>query len=119
MHEFGLCEGIVDAVQRRARGRRVARVRVRAGTLHRIVDAAFQQAFAHAAEGTEAEHASLELVLVPVSTLCKSCRAVTQSENMTAICPKCGGMDLDLTGGEELILEAIEYDAIANASGAE
>jgi len=119
MHEFGLCEGIVEAVQRRAHGRRVARVRVRAGTLHRIVNAAFQQAFAHAAEGTEAEHASVELVLVPVSAVCNSCQTATQSEDMIAVCPKCGGMDLDLTAGEELILESIEYEGIANASGAE
>ena len=119
MHEFGLCEGIVDAVQRRARGRRVARVRVRAGTLHRIVDAAFQQAFAHAAEGTEAEQASVELVLVPVSAVCNACQAVTQSQDMTAICSKCGSMELELTAGEELILESIEYEATANASGAE
>jgi hydrogenase nickel incorporation protein HypA/HybF len=49
MHEFGLCEGIVDAIQRRAAGRPVARVRVRIGVLHRVVTEAFQHAFAHAA----------------------------------------------------------------------
>ena len=119
MHEFGLCEGIVDAVQRRARGRRVSRVRVRAGTLHRIVAAAFRQAFAYAAEGTEAEHASVELVLVPVSALCKSCQAVTHCEDRIAICPGCGSMDLVLTAGEELILESIEYNAIAGTRDVE
>jgi len=111
MHEFGMCDGIVDAVQRRAAGRPVARVRVRIGTLHRVVEAAFQQAFTHAAEGTEAEGASVELVIIPVSATCLSCAAVAEAEEIVAICPNCGGTDLDLTAGEELILESIEYEA--------
>lgn len=111
MHEFGMCDGIVDAVQRRAAGRPVARVRVRIGTLHRVVEAAFQQAFTHAAEGTEAEGASVELVIIPVSATCLSCAAVAEAEQIVTICPNCGGTDLDLTAGEELILESIEYEA--------
>jgi hydrogenase nickel incorporation protein HypA/HybF len=38
MHEYGMCDGIVDAIQRRAAGRRVARVKVRVGVMHRIVE---------------------------------------------------------------------------------
>ena len=41
MHEYGMCDGIVDAIQRRAAGRRVARVKVRVGVMHRIVEEAF------------------------------------------------------------------------------
>jgi hydrogenase nickel incorporation protein HypA/HybF len=111
MHEFGLCDGIVEAVQRRAAGRPVARVRVRVGTLHRVVEGAFQQAFAHAAEGTEAEHAAVELVVIPVSATCLGCGVVVEGNEIIAVCPKCGATDLDLTAGEELILESIEYKA--------
>jgi len=110
MHEFGMCDGIVEAVQRRAAGRPVALVRVRIGTLHRVVEAAFQQAFAHVAEGTEAEHASVELVLIPVSATCLTCEVVVEAEDIIAVCPECGGTDLNLTAGEELILESIEYE---------
>ena len=63
MHEFGMCDGIVEAVQWRANGRRVARVKIRVGVMHRVVKEAFQQAFSHAAEGTEAESASLDIVV--------------------------------------------------------
>ena len=111
MHEFGLCDGIVEAVQKRAGGRPVARVRVRVGTLHRVVAAAFQQAFTHAAEGTEAERATVDLVIVPVSVKCLSCGAVTEADELVVICPKCVSMDLNLIAGEELILESIEYEA--------
>jgi hypothetical protein len=30
------------------------------------------------------------------------------------VCAKCGGLDLDLRGGEELVLESIEYEATSN-----
>ena len=109
MHEFGLCEGVVEAIQRRAAGRRVARARVRLGALHRVVRAAFEQAFALAAAGTEAESASVELMVIPVRANCLTCNARLESDDAIAVCPKCGGLDLDLTGGEEIILESIEY----------
>ena len=118
MHEFGLCDGIVEAVQRRAAGRPVARVRVRVGTLHRVVEAAFQQAFAHAAEGTEAEHAAVELVVIPVSATCLGCGDVVEANDIIAVCPKCGGTNLDFIAGEELILESIEYEAARSGSNA-
>jgi hydrogenase nickel incorporation protein HypA/HybF len=109
MHEFGLCEGIVDAVQRRAAGRPVARVRVRVGVLHQVVAEAFQQAFTHAASGTEAENAAVDLVLIPIQAVCRTCTAKVESADIIAICPTCGGVDLDLTTGDELVPESIEY----------
>ena len=116
MHEFGMCDGIVEAVQRRAAGRPVARVRVRIGTLHRVVEAAFQQAFAHAAEGTEAEHAAVELVVIPVSATCLNCGVVVEADEIVVVCSSCGSTDLDFTSGEELILESIEYQAGSDGS---
>jgi hydrogenase nickel incorporation protein HypA/HybF len=114
MHEFGMCDGIVEAVQCRAGGRRVARVKVRVGVMHRVVEEAFQQAFLHAAEGTEAESASLDIVVLPVRAVCRSCAAEFESEDLAIVCAKCGGVDLDLRGGEELVLESIEYEATRN-----
>ena len=116
MHEFGLCDGIVEAVQRRAGGRPVTRVRVRVGALYRVVDEAFQHAFAHAAEGTEAEHAAVDLVVVPALAVCRSCGAKAETEDILVMCPKCEGEDVDVTGGDELVLESIEYAAPAAGS---
>ena len=111
MHEFGMCDGIVDAVQRRASGRRVARVKVRVGVMHRIVEEVFQQAFAHAALGSEAENAAVDIVAVPVRVVCRSCEAKFDALDFIAVCTSCGGVNLDLSGGDELVLESIQYDA--------
>jgi hydrogenase nickel incorporation protein HypA/HybF len=110
MHEFGLCDGIVEAVQKRANGRPVARVCVQVGVLHRVGVDAFRHAFSHAAEGAEAENAALDLVIMPVRAVCRTCQAETDGDDIVMVCPKCNGVDLDLTGGDELVLESVEYE---------
>lgn len=64
MHEIGLCEGILDAVERRAGGRKVLAVRVRAGQRLCVVEPALDQAFTLVSEGTVAEGARVELIQV-------------------------------------------------------
>lgn len=107
MHEFGLCEAIVEAVERRAQGRRVNGVRVRIGTLHRVVGPALDQAFEMAATGTVAADAAVELVVVPVHATCRECGHETESDDPLPVCAECGSTDVELTGGDELILESI------------
>lgn len=109
MHELGLCADVVAAVERRAGDRAVARVRVRVGCLHHVHPGAFEQSFAVAAAGGVAEDAVADLVVVPVTSRCGGCGHTEQSDGMLSACPACGGVDLEVTGGDELILETVEY----------
>ena len=109
MHEFGLCEGIVEAIARRAAGRRAVRACVRAGAFLRIVDGPFRQAFERAANGSVAENAVVELKVVPALALCRDCHKQSEMYDPVEVCRHCGGTDLALTGGDELVLESIEY----------
>lgn len=113
MHEFGLCEGIVDAVLKRAAGRPVTRVRVRVGALHRVAEPALDQAFEMIAAGTVAEHAAVDLVVIPVRVTCASCRWKDEADEPYAACERCGGTDLAVEGGDELTLESISLAAPA------
>ena len=109
MHELGLCEDIVAAVEQRAGERPVARVTIRVGRLHHIHPEAFDQSFAMAAAGGVADGAAAQLVLLPVRVRCHGCDTEHQANELIAVCPDCGGVDIELTGGEELVLESIEY----------
>ena len=110
MHELGLCASIVDAVEQRAGERPVARVRIRVGRLHHVHPEAFDQSFAIAAMGSVAEDATAELVLLPVSVRCSSCGATSgRSTSCRRRARECSGVDLEIVGGDELILESIEY----------
>jgi hydrogenase nickel incorporation protein HypA/HybF len=111
MHELGLCEDILDAVQRRAGDRPVARVRVRVGRLHHVHEDAFEQSFALAAAGGVAEDAIAELVIVPIHGHCSTCDSSFESDEHVLCCPDCGSFDVEQSGGDELILELIEYRA--------
>ena len=111
MHELGLCSSIVDVIERRAGDRPVKQVRVRVGRLHHVHPEAFEQSFSIAAMGTVAEDAVAELVLLPVRARCAACGAEWESEEVLMACDGCGGLDVELIGGDELVLESIEYRA--------
>ncbi len=111
MHELGLCEAIVGAIERRAGERDVARVRVRVGRLHHVHPEAFEQSFAMAAAGGVAGDAQAELVLLPVRARCGSCGSEVEDDGIPLACAACGGVDMELIGGDELVLESIEYRA--------
>jgi hydrogenase nickel incorporation protein HypA/HybF len=111
MHEIGVCEGLIATVEKRAAGRPVESVRFRAGVLHRIDEAALQQAFELVSAGTVADGAELELVTLPVQVRCRSCEAVTVADDMVDCCGTCSATDLDLVGGDELVLESIQIPA--------
>jgi hydrogenase nickel incorporation protein HypA/HybF len=113
VHEFGLCEGIVDAVLTRAAGRQVTGVRVRIGALHRVAGPSLDQAFEMLAAGTVAEHAAVDMVVVPVRATCGLCGWTSESEDAYAVCGACGGTDVAIEGGDELILESIQLAAPA------
>jgi hydrogenase nickel incorporation protein HypA/HybF len=115
VHEFGLCEGVLAAVRQRAGGRRVAEVRVRFGVLHAVDPESMAQAFRLVAEGTEAAEAAIDVVSVPARISCRDCGSVAETSDPLAVCQRCGGDRVDLTGGDEMTLESVRYaSAIAS-----
>lgn len=107
MHEFGLAEGILERVLDRAGGRRVTALQVRAGALQRIDAPTMDMAFASVARGTAAEGAEVRLELVPVTLTCRTCSGVTEAMDPYAPCGRCGGTDVDASGGDELTLVSL------------
>lgn len=109
MHEMGYCEGVLEAVERRAAGRTVTRVGVRIGAVHRVVADVFAQSFQLAAAGGPAEGATTEVVVVPVHGHCMDCRADFGSPEPAPACPSCGSLDVAVDGGDEVVLEWLQY----------
>ncbi|MET7335049.1 hydrogenase maturation nickel metallochaperone HypA [Nonomuraea sp. NPDC005650] len=117
MHEIGMCEGLVELIERQAGGRPVAAARVRVGARHAVVDEAFGQAFTMAAAGTTVQDAVLELVITPMTVGCHNCGESSESVDSLAVCPGCGDEGVDVSGGDELVLESLTF-ATAGSSGA-
>ena len=119
MHEYGLCEGVLETVRQRAGGRQVAGIRVRFGIRHAVVEESLAQAFSFVAAGTEAAGAVVELVTVPATIDCGDCGLRAETTDVLALCPRCRGDNVTITGGDEMILESITYEPTPTQSTAE
>ncbi|GAC1611528.1 MAG: hydrogenase maturation nickel metallochaperone HypA [Mycobacteriales bacterium] len=109
MHELSYCAGVLEAVERRAAGRQVAAIGVRIGAVHRVVADAFQQSFSIAAMNGPAANAATSVVVVPVRGHCMDCRNDFESANPSPACPACGALDVAVEGGEDVVLEWLQY----------
>ena len=112
MHELGLCEGIVEAAERRADGRPVRGLRVRIGG-HPVDPGVVRQGVQVAAIGTVVEGATLDLVMEPLAAHCRDCGASAPADGAATMsaCAQCGGVDIEVTGSEQVILESISVAA--------
>jgi hydrogenase nickel incorporation protein HypA/HybF len=116
VHEIGLCEGVLDRVLRRAKGRPVRRVRVRIGALHAVDEESMAQGFRLVAQGTEAAGAALDVVSSPARIICGECGFEADTHDLAVFCPRCHGR-VGLLGGDDLVLEYIEYTPTGEAAG--
>lgn len=110
MHELGLCESILDAVEKRAAGRRVTALRVKIGVLHRVSREAFDAAFTVLSTGSVAQGAAVDFVLLPLRVRCRACSLDTGADDLLSACPRCGAAEFDSAGGDEVLLETLELE---------
>jgi hydrogenase nickel incorporation protein HypA/HybF len=117
MHELSIAESIVRIADRHAAGRRVTRVDLRVGHLRQVVPSALEFAFELVAQGTAVEGAELAMEVVQAAGTCRTCGAETAFEGFPFACSACGGLDIEVTSGEELEVEALELEEELTTSG--
>jgi hydrogenase nickel incorporation protein HypA/HybF len=117
MHEFSICEGLVDAALREMDKldpppSRLLRVRVVMGRLHQIVPDYLEQAFEVLTRGTPAQGAKMEMETRPVVGRCNACGWEGDVEPPFFRCGACETFDLEVVKGKELYLDhmEVEYD---------
>ncbi|MFF4418966.1 hydrogenase maturation nickel metallochaperone HypA [Streptosporangium sp. NPDC001559] len=117
MHEFGVAEAILIAVEERAEGRRVGRARVHAGAFLRVTEPEINHAFAKVAEGSLAEGAKVELLIVPAQLICRRCGQTAAAFVPRAVCVECDGTDVETVGGDDLFLDSVQFLESAQVAG--
>jgi hydrogenase nickel incorporation protein HypA/HybF len=110
VHELAIAESMVVIANRHARGRRIASVEVKVGHLRQVVPSALHFAFELVATGTPAEGAELRIEEVPATGVCRTCGAERVLEGFPLTCARCGGLDVEVTGGEELLVDSLELE---------
>jgi hydrogenase nickel incorporation protein HypA/HybF len=112
MHELSIADAVLGTVLRHAGERRVTRVELRVGHLRQVVPSALEFAFELVTQGTAVEGAKLELVQVPVAVRCQNCGAESEQGGFPLSCAACGGLAVDVVRGEELLVEALDVEAM-------
>jgi hydrogenase nickel incorporation protein HypA/HybF len=110
VHELSIAEAVVTIVERHAGGRTVRSVELHVGNLRQVVPSALRFAFELLTEGTRLEGAELAIEEVPARGRCRSCGAETTMDWFPLRCAGCGGLEVELVAGEELLVDALEVD---------
>jgi hydrogenase nickel incorporation protein HypA/HybF len=117
MHELSIAESVLRIVDGHARGRQVTKVTLRVGHLRQVVPSALDFAFELVAQGTVAEGAALEIEEVPLRGVCRACEADTEQAGFPLRCGRCGGFDIEVVSGEELLVDSLEVEETVATSG--
>jgi hydrogenase nickel incorporation protein HypA/HybF len=110
MHELSIAESVVRIASRQADGRRVTRVQMKVGHLRQVVPSALAFGFELLAEGTLVEGAELDMEQVPAEGRCRGCGVESRLGGFPLQCGGCGGFDLEILKGEELLVESLELE---------
>jgi hydrogenase nickel incorporation protein HypA/HybF len=112
VHELSVAQAVVDIAARHAGGRPVKVIELKVGHLRQVVPSALEFAFELVAQGTVLEGAELRMEEVAARGACRTCRADTPLPEFPLCCRSCGGFDVEVTHGEELLVDALELDEL-------
>jgi hydrogenase nickel incorporation protein HypA/HybF len=113
LHEWSICEGIIEAATIALDGLprplpRVSRVTVRIGRLTAVVPATLCYYFHLLTPATMLEGAVLDIEEVPVRAHCADCSAYFEIDILSFTCPRCGSGLVELLSGRELEVVSLE-----------
>jgi hydrogenase nickel incorporation protein HypA/HybF len=116
MHELSVSSAIVDTVVRHAAGRRVTAVHVRLGHLRQVVPSSLAFYFELVARETVCEGAALHQEVVAARLRCDGCGHGWEIDMPFFRCPSCGATEVTVEAGEELEVESIDVEEVAECT---
>ncbi len=121
MHEAGIAQTLIEAVQQRLLsepGARVAAIHVRVGELAGVSTDALDFAFECLAASTSLAGARLVFDAVPLTLSCDACGRVSVVKDLVFRCAACGSERTRVASGRELevrTLDLVEEAEVAHA----
>jgi hydrogenase nickel incorporation protein HypA/HybF len=122
MHELSIATEILQTVLRVAAEHgadRVEEVELEVGAMRLVVPEALGEAFKLLAEGTPAEGARFNQVEVPLRATCRHCQRPFEPRLDNFLCPGCGQAEVDIVGGNDIILKSVVCTAPDAEEGAQ
>ncbi len=113
MHEFSVVQSLLGLVEQYAKesgAHAVTKVVVQIGVLSGIEPHLLEIAFNTFKEGTVAQDAELVMEIEPLRLVCQDCGGEFSKEELSAVCPRCGSLNTEITGGEDMYLKSLEME---------
>jgi hydrogenase nickel incorporation protein HypA/HybF len=114
MHELSIADAILDAVRQEAEkhpGAHVTKVCVRIGALSGVEPEALSFGFSVLVQGTDLAPLALEIEPVPRRQRCPACEFTFEVAEDSLACPRCGRIETQLAGGDELDMAYLEIES--------
>ncbi|MDU8925774.1 hydrogenase maturation nickel metallochaperone HypA [Alisedimentitalea sp. MJ-SS2] len=111
MHEMALAESVVQIVAEQAAkagAEAIKTVWIEIGELSHVEPEAMRFCFEAVAKDTRAEGATLEIIRAPGKAWCHKCADHVHVKSLVEACPKCGGYQLQVTGGDDMRVKEME-----------
>ena len=114
MHELALAESMARELEETLSaegGSKIISITVVIGELSGINREAFEFAFPSlAGQYPILERTILNIEEVPTETFCRNCNSKSAVRMPFIACEKCGSLDVEITGGKELIIKSLEIE---------
>ncbi len=113
MHEFSIVQSLLNLIENYARENNassVSKVVVQIGVLSGVEPHLLEIAFNTFKEGTIAEGAQLVMEIEKLKIRCADCGNESEKDELTALCPICGSLNTEITGGEDMFLKSLEME---------
>ena len=118
MQELAVCQGLINEVERLAQehgASRIDSIVLSIGPLSGVEPDLLRRAFDIARLETVAKDAELEIETGPVVVECRSCGASSEVQVNCLLCPSCGGWQVNMVQGAEMLLLRLEVSDIAES----
>ncbi len=114
MHEMSIIEALIEQtrqeVERAGERGRVRRLDLTIGRLSGVSCDSIRFAFELLTPGTPLQEAELHIREPRATCRCHGCGARVEIDDLTLECPRCGGVEVSIEGGRELMLDSIEIE---------
>lgn len=113
MHELAITEGIMEAAiptAKEAGAKKILEIRLKIGELSGVLPECIEYYFNLVSKDTIAEGAKLSVSKIPVGIFCNKCGFSGDIDRKKIICPKCGGIDFQITKGREYFVDSLEVE---------
>ena len=113
MHEMSLAESVLQIIEDTARAEGYARVKavwLEIGQLASVEKEAMRFCFEVVTRDSIAQDARLEIIETAGQAWCMECSCTVAVTARYDSCPQCGGVQIEVTGGEEMRVKELEVE---------